>query len=206
MKQVTVALHPGSCAEEVINLLRALSAKVVVIDSLALARGAIFSRLLLLGGPDINPFWYGQSATHTRRIDKERDLIEWTLVRRALADEIPVMGICRGHQMLAAAAGGSLYQDIYADGATPYHAPTHRLTDVLLPLAGHIPVCQVNSYHHQAVRTPPYGWEVVAWSSDGLVEAIHRPGALGVQWHPEMMVRSDPRWRKLFKWFLAGLE
>lgn len=103
-------------------------------------------------------------------------------------------------------AGGALWQDIQHDGLTDYHPAQHRLQDVRMSLRRHLPTFTVNSYHHQATKIVPAGFDVAARSSDGVIEAIYRPGALGVQWHPEMLWNSDPKWASLFKWFLAGLK
>jgi gamma-glutamyl-gamma-aminobutyrate hydrolase PuuD len=132
-------------------------------------------------------------------------LIEWTLVRRALAMHVPIMGICRGHQMLTVATGGSLYQDIYTQTGRKRGSYRHHLTSVKKPLARYLPTQVVNSLHHQSVKTVPPSFEIAALSQDGIVEAIWRPGMLGVQFHPELMYAQNNGWDKLFAWFLDGL-
>ena len=206
-KPLRVASVMGTCGDGVVETLCGLAdVEFKWISSVGEAMGADFDRLILLGGSDLNPGWYGQPSTYSQPANKQRDATEWALVRRALAFDKPTLGICRGHQMLAVAAGGILWQDIERDGVTREHKSSHRLSDVLLPLSAHIPGGAVNSYHHQAVRVVPYGWLVAAHSPDGVVESIYRPGMLGVQWHPEMLVTSNPAWEKLFKWFLQGLR
>jgi putative glutamine amidotransferase len=107
--------------------------------------------------------------------------------------------------MITIAHGGSLYQDIYRQQATTAHLPAHRVT-LSATLAKHCATDLVNSYHHQAARAVPPGFKVAARSSDGLIEGIYKPGVLGVQWHPEMLVKGDRRWSRLFEWFVNGLQ
>ncbi len=166
--------------------------------------------LLLSGGADVDPAWFGEEP-HPRlgRIDPERDAWEIALVRAALALEVPVLGICRGIQVLNAALGGPVYHDLPAqvpgawkhaqDAPRPY--TTHavrveagsRLAALLWPDGVPAPPAlelRVNSFHHQAVRDPVPPFRAVAWAGDGVIEAIEAPGpgfALGVQWHPEDM-------------------
>ena len=110
--------------------------------------------------------------------------------------------------MLAVATGGTLYQDIGIEAAKRGHSRTagHSLVNIVPPLTGYLPYTHVNSYHHQAVKTLPPGLQTVAMSPDGIVEAIWRPGMLGVQWHPELLIGSQPKWESLFRWFMEGLE
>ena len=108
--------------------------------------------------------------------------------------------------MVAVAHGGSLYQDIYKQGATRRHEQKHKI-GVTGKIANYLPTDFVNSYHHQAVRTLPDGFKVLARSvNDHVIEAIWKPGVLGVQWHPELLFPTDPRWHGLFRWFAQGLQ
>jgi gamma-glutamyl-gamma-aminobutyrate hydrolase PuuD len=159
-------------------------------------------RLLLLGGADIHPWLYGQPRRSYTHCDTDRDKVEWALVRRAMAAQIPIFGICRGHQMITVAFGGTLHQDM-ADKLGTTHSNSHRII-VQGPLKEHIASRTVNSYHHQCTADVPLGFEIAAVAPDNVIESIYRPGVLGVQWHPEMMVRSDQRWLHLFRWFLEG--
>jgi putative glutamine amidotransferase len=206
----TVALHEGTATGSVYSILRALKPdiRIELITTMEEAYSTPFDGLMLLGGADIHPFFYGEAKRHSQVSESswKRDRVEWMLARRALNEDKPVFGICRGHQMLTVAAGGSLYQDIHQDGLTDHHPSVHRLQDVRMSLRKHLPTYTVNSYHHQSTRMVPAGFDVAARSDDGVIEAIHRPGALGVQWHPEMLWNSEPKWAALFKWFLAGLK
>jgi len=209
-KKRRIVCHEGTGTGIVKAVVERLGGVLRVVNTLEEAQTLSFDGLLLLGGADINPAWYGEAITHATRIDQKRDIIEWCLIRRAITAGVPAMGICRGNQMLAAAHGGSLYQDLLADGVTTrnHSGRGHRLVDVMRPLARHMPgTRQVNSYHHQAVKTVPHGFDVAAESEDGVIEAIWRPGYLGVQWHPELLIgQGDSDWVTLFKWFMAGLD
>jgi putative glutamine amidotransferase len=180
--------------------------------------------LCLSGGVDVAPAEYGEEPHPALgKVDAPRDRTELTLARWALAADLPILGICRGIQMLNVAAGGNLYQDLtaqlpgsllhnYKVAETPWERPTHgvrlaagsRLAGILD--AGGL---MVNSFHHQAVKRPADGFDAVAWAEDGVVEAIEAPGrrfALGVQWHPEGMFQTDPLARKLFAAFVEAVR
>jgi putative glutamine amidotransferase len=159
--------------------------------------------LVLSGGGDLNPSSYG-AVPHERTgyVREFRDEAELALVRRAWADGLPLLGICRGAQVLNVALGGTLHQhvpDVVGDdrhSLAPgrYNrfpvtvAPHSRLATAL-----GAETVTVSHYHHQAADRLGTGLTATAWSDDGLVEAVeatHRPFALGVQWHPE--VDEDP--------------
>lgn len=187
---------------------------------------ALFKRidgLLLAGGVDIDPARFGQDR-HPKlgKIDARRDGIELTLTPWALADGLPILGICRGIQTLNVAAGGTLWQDIEAQVLDalrhpwypnyPFNrlshpvevAPGGRLTAIL----GEGEVW-VNSLHHQAVRDVGGGLRVTARASDGIIEAVEGTGeawVVGVQWHPEWLLDVDPRMVWLFEAFVRACE
>ena len=211
-----IATVKGSHFTTVQGIVKQIGGELVLVDDPTTATTVSFDRLLLLGGADISPFWYGQPYDGTRKTNQGRDFCEWALVRRALSNNIPTLGICRGMQMLNAAAGGDLCQDLKAAGYAehPYNdARCHKLIDVPDFLAKYLPKWKngdetyhaVNSTHHQAVNNVAYGFETCAVASDGIIEAIYRGPFLGVQWHPEKLVETDERWMKLFKWFAEGL-
>ena len=201
-----VATYPGTGLDSVEAILAALGHDLHIVSSRQESHRINFDRLLLLGGVDVDPGYYGQVNTLSQRSDTTRDKIEWALTRRAILEDIPIMGICRGHQMLAVASGGSLWQDIDRQQSKRGHRYNmHALKQVKRPLSNWLPTLTVNSLHHQAVRDVPRGFAVVARSDDGVIEAIWRPGALGVQWHPELLFERDHRWIHLFGWLIGGL-
>lgn len=170
--------------------------------------------LLLAGGADVSPRFYEEEpVVGIGEVDAARDVFEIALTRKAVEAGMPVLGICRGIQLMAVAMGGSLYQDIYAQAQgclqhnqkAPKDVNTHRVTletgSCLRELIGTSPVW-VNSNHHQAVKRIPPGFQVCARAGDGIIEGIERPGAgflVGVQWHPEGPWQYDPSSRRLFE-------
>ncbi len=171
--------------------------------------------VLLSGGEDIHPRHYGQTPeTWLGGVDEVRDAAELHLVQLALAKRLPILAICRGHQVLNVALGGSLYQDLAAQvpGALDHaylvtrsleqnvHPVTLAPESVLAEVLGGT-TFDVNSAHHQSVRTPGAELRVVGHAPDGVVEAVELPEypfCIGVQWHPEAMVRRDPTMLPLF--------
>lgn len=159
--------------------------------------------LLLSGGGDLDPATYGATPTAlVAGVDPRRDRAELELARRALAEGKPVLGICRGLQVLNVASGGTLYRDIsehpHAQRHTfypdlPFDLLSHSIridaSSRLARIAGRTTL-EVNSLHHQACRAVAPGLRVVARAPDGMIEALEAPGhpfALGVQWHPETL-------------------
>ena len=169
--------------------------------------------LVISGGGDIDPAVYdGGQHEAVYMVNSVRDEFELAAAEWALSrDSLPVLGICRGMQVLNIALGGDLelhIPDVFGDKVAhrlPPREPTHhpvRLEpgSVLEEIYGQteFPVC---SWHHQCVRTLGRGLVPVAWASDGVVEGIFcesRPWVVGIQWHPEMQVVDDPLQRKLF--------
>lgn len=163
--------------------------------------------LLISGGPDVDPALYGERALkEVTAISERRDATELTITRYvAKKTEKPILGICRGIQLLNVALGGSLIQDLSAEGKPehrmemyPSHMPSHKDHVIkgtrLFNILGKAEA-EVNSFHHQAVRDVAPGFIVSAVSDpDDVIEAIELPGerfVLGVQWHPEGMVFHD---------------
>jgi len=178
---------------------------------------ATIDALLLAGGKDIDPRYYGESILPGAgiEIDAERDAAEMLITRAALAAEMPILGICRGIQTLNVAAGGSLHQDLAVlgldpavhmqDKGRPSWEPAHPVAaerDSRLSSLLNGSRSEVNSFHHQAVKDVAPGFVVTARAPDGVIETIEhpdRPFVLGVQWHPERMVDRHARQRKLFE-------
>jgi putative glutamine amidotransferase len=159
--------------------------------------------LVLTGGEDVDPAWY-ETAPHPRLNppSRERDLFELALFAAARQRELPVLGICRGIQLVNVALGGTLYQDLPSEWRgtvdhDPQGARTDRSHDVRLEpgslAAGALgsATVRVNSFHHQAVRDLAPKLVASGWSEDGLIEAVEgaegQPWLLAVQWHPEEM-------------------
>ncbi len=179
----------------------------------------IFQRLhglLLAGGEDIDPrLYHAEPKEHLEKIDPERDAVEMMLARWAVAEKMPILGICRGHQLLNVALGGALYQDIEAEmGVREVHdmrgkGPNfrqqrpHRVElDPQSRIARELGAALwVNSLHHQAVARPGQGLRIIGVSPEGVIEATElegHPFAVTVQWHPEML-EGDPAMLRLFR-------
>lgn len=151
--------------------------------------------LLLAGGPDVDPALYGEAPGPWTVSEPNRDAGELLLLRTALARDLPVLGVCRGIQLMAVAAGGRLHQHLPDTLGHDRHRPapgvfgTHGLrlapgSRIAALLGDDV---EVNAYHHQGVADPGT-LTATAWADDGLVEAVEdrdRRFALGVQWHPE---------------------
>jgi putative glutamine amidotransferase len=186
---------------------------------------AIFERLdglCLPGGVDVDPAEYGE-ADHPDlgSVDRPRDRTELILARWALEADLPVLGICRGIQVLNVAAGGSLYQHLPAQlpetrrhnfrlQDSAWETPTHEVVvEPRCRLAAILnePQIETNSFHHQAVKDVAPGFRPTAWATDGVIEAIEhdgKPFAVAVQWHPEGMFRSDANSRRIFEAFVEA--
>ena len=168
--------------------------------------------ICVTGGGDVDPARYGESpAPGLMDLDPRRDTAEIEAVRAARAAGQPVLGICRGIQVIAVATGGTLHQDLgvagypgHWDEARQYE-PVHPVELEPGSLAAKVfgPAATVNSIHHQAVSGVGDAVTVTGRAPDGVVEAIEGPGLLAVQWHPERLYRSDPAALAPFRW-LAG--
>lgn len=174
--------------------------------------------LLISGGGDLDPKLYGASEIHpaTYGIDSERDSFEIEAFRYAETHDLPTLCICRGIQVMAVTMGGELEQDI--PSAAPQHLE-HRQhhagkmredvsqTVTIVPgnpLAESIGAdhLDVNSFHHQAVKSAGPTLVTVATAEDGVIEALWHPGmrfGLGVQWHPEMLAARIPEHAAIFQ-------
>lgn len=172
--------------------------------------------LLISGGNDVSPQMYGSRVKNCGTLDPERDRMEMSLLKAALEKNMPVLGVCRGVQLMNVCLGGNLHQDLPTDGF-PVHSifsnmrniPTHRVTvkegTLLAGILGSGETW-VNSFHHQAVDELGAGLEAAAISEDGVVEAIAMPDkkfVLAVQWHPEMMFDSENQ-QKIFQAFIGA--
>lgn len=191
------------------------------LEDIEVLRGRL-NGVLLTGGGDIDPEMYGihdhETAAH---VVDARDRLEKELVLLAVKSNWPLLGICRGQQMLNVALGGTLYTNIPSQYDTPIlhdqpdsRQPACRVHEVNITprslLAGIIDrdCIRVNSRHHQAVKDLAPGLTVTACASDGLIEGVELPGhrfCLGVQWHPESLQALEEHSR-IFTSFITAAE
>jgi len=176
-----------------------------------LCDGFVFS-----GGIDIHPCFYGQSPHPAlERVDTLWDEANLNLIRLVLQTDKPVLAICRGHQLLNVACGGTLYQDVSempvrvichnqpASREERIHQVQIEPDSVLGKLWG--TSLWVNSYHHQTIRELGQDLKVIATAKDGVVEAVQLQGksfVVGIQWHPEMLLTASDDMLPLFQKFI----
>lgn len=174
--------------------------------------------LLLSGGIDIQPLYYGEEPhPMLGEVEPQLDELELALAEWAIREDIPTLGICRGHQMLNVALGGTLYQDLaaqYPDSLrhanwdqprdTRIHSvivePGSRMEQIL---GTH--ELLANSLHHQGVKTPGKGVIITGSAEDGVVELLEVPAhrfMIGVQCHPEELYTTDAAWARVFTAFV----
>ena len=177
--------------------------------------------LFLPGGEDIDPANYGAERHDLLgATDKERDRTELLLTRWAVERGMPVLGVCRGVQMINVACGGTLTQDLHSERPElvkhDYFPPSFERFRISHPIdieadsrLAHAmgQVHEVNSMHHQGIDRVGYGLRVVARADDGLPEALEAPAlpyVVGVQWHPEELARTDQTSANLFYDFVKA--
>ncbi len=185
------------------------------LDSLT-AMVEMMDGLLLTGGEDVHPAHYGQEPLMPEMIAMaERDHFEIELLKQFMPTQKPVLAICRGHQVLNVALGGSLIQDIPLLNGSAHHfqnaappATTHHVEleeNSIVAVALGATSVSVNSYHHQVLDAVSPSLRVVGRSEEGFVEAVehcHLPYVVGVQWHPERLCVDDSGQHRLFESFV----
>ncbi len=188
-----------------------------IAEMVRLADGILFS-----GGEDVHPKYFNEEVkADNMTICERRDSFEMQLAEKILPLDMPVLGICRGMQLLNIAAGGNIYQDIPLQYRTAikHSNPDSRKADIihkvklmegtrLASLYGN-EMKGVNSFHHQAVKETAPMLKASAYSEDGLVEAYEAAGErffIGVQWHPEMLLEKYPEELKLFQDFIESAK
>jgi putative glutamine amidotransferase len=174
--------------------------------------------ILLTGGGDIYADMYGAADDgYSVNRSRTRDQVEKALVELAVEMDLPLLGVCRGMQMLNAALGGTLFTNIATQyqpdiehSQPPLQAPAHLVQEVKIADGSQLSAIirkstlKVNSRHHQAVKAPALGLVVTARAIDGLIEGIEHPGrrfCVGVQWHPESL-QNDEIHLSIFKAFI----
>lgn len=176
---------------------------------------------LFTGGQDVSPSLYREEPLDglVHCCDK-RDAMETTALKIALEADKPVLGICRGIQLINVCLGGTLYQDIPSQypsgtnhhGTMPYDRPVHEVAVLRnTPLYELLrkKTIGVNSYHHQAIKNLAPPLKAMATSEDGIIEAVYMPGKRylwAVQWHPEFSYKVDEPSRKIFRSFVKSME
>lgn len=164
---------------------------------------ALVARLdgvVLSGGHDLDPASYGGAITaESTVLDPAQDAFDLALARAALARGVPLLGTCRGHEVLNVALGGTLHDHGRSEHNARLQAPSHRAHVVTLQPDSVVhglygPTVEVNSLHHQAIDQVAPSAHVTGYAPDGVIEAIEVPGhpAVGVQWHPEFHEQADP--------------
>lgn len=177
--------------------------------------------ILISGGHDVDPSSYQETLRDCcGYVVPERDTMDLTVIRTALDKNLPILAICRGIQILNAALGGTIWQDIQKEGGYERHSFGNAVSreqavhpvalaegSILHQIYGKSTV-MVNSFHHQAVRMPAKDAVITAVSPDGVTEAMELPGdafVVAVQWHPEMMFDSAEQ-KQLFSAFVEACK
>lgn len=173
--------------------------------------------LLLTGGVDIDPLLYGENPLPVNgELDPLRDYFELELLSYADQAELPILGICKGCQILNVAMGGTLYQDLYKQKKTvfkhfqdaPRWYPTHGINiegNSYLYKIINKKNTKVNSIHHQGIKDVSSDFNITAQADDGVIEAIEKKDGrfvIGVQWHPEIMWENEKENFYLFTEFI----
>lgn len=179
--------------------------------------------ILFTGGPDIHPFHFGEETlAGCGDASPVRDTLELFFFSRMYQRRKPILGICRGAQLINIALGGTLYQDIHSQlkdrpplahlQPFSYKTPCHRVevvSETLLEQITRTLSIDVNSMHHQAIKEPAPGLTVCGRASDGIIEAVEMSDysyLLGVQWHPEFLTDNCDHARSLFTSFIRSCE
>jgi putative glutamine amidotransferase len=172
--------------------------------------GNTLDALIIGGGDDISPEHYNGDIDKPVKVDHERDTLEIKWIKKALEIKIPLMGICRGAQLINVVLGGNLYQDIRSLRQRTHNRhgllPTKQVR--LLPDSQLAGICtkaqlRVNSLHHQAIKTPGADLRPVGWDLDNITQAVESKKfrIIGVQWHPEYLIYVPAQFA-LFRWIV----
>jgi len=170
-----------------------------------------FDGVVVTGGHDVDPVLYASQPEVVPRYDYERDRFESEMIDMALARDLPLLGICRGAQLLNVRLGGSLFQELRSMRKNTSNRWTILPLKTLLPVPGtqlarlmNCSACRINSLHNQGMDRLGQGLDISARDLDGIVQAVEHPDRqflVGVQWHPEFLLYQS-RQRRLF-WALV---
>ena len=166
-----------------------------------------FDGVCLPGGPDVGPCHYGAREVHERvsGVDADHDALDLTVARAAVELDVPLLAICRGHQVLNVALGGTLQQHI-EDHRYVHHGVSLEAGSLVARAIGHTSPTG-HSVHHQAIDRLGEGLVVTGRADDGTIEAVELPGrawVVGVQWHPEDTAADDADQQRLFDAFVSA--
>lgn len=193
--------------------LRLAGARVCRLSPAAPTPSQPLAGLVIGGGDDIDPARYGEVPRVAIQLDRERDALEWQMLARATEAGLPVLGICRGAQLISVFYGGTLHQDLTELIAGWVLRRTvlprkriviesgSRLRAIMATLE-----TRANSLHHQAIKQLPGGFRVAAHDTDGVIQAlegINGRFCLGVQWHPEYLLQRRSQ-RRIFQALVAA--
>ncbi len=172
--------------------------------------------IMLSGGHDVNPLLWGEEPhKDLSEISTQRDAFDYNLIKYAREQGKPILGICRGYQIMNVFFGGTLWQDISkipefyikhnqkAKTSEVTHSVLIEKDSCLYPILGEKVL--VNSYHHMAIKEPAPNFKVMAKAPDGVIEMIEdrrKNFMLGVQWHPEMLSEKDKAMQEIFNYFV----
>lgn len=174
-----------------------------------------FDGLVVTGGGDCDPALYGEENTHSEIVEHDIDMSDILLYKAFVKAGKPVLGICRGIQLINIAEGGSLIQDIPSESEGYMEHNQRNLPDHPVGTTAHFCTFvqgsvlheifsdshEVNTYHHQAIRRLAEGFCASAYSTDGLIEGIEKENVTAVQWHPERLIHDEKHLR-LMQWFI----
>lgn len=177
---------------------------------------AMVHGIMLTGGGDIHPSYYGEEPLNIRKLVPERDSFEVKIINSAYERGIPILGICRGSQVINVALGGTLIQHIMsaqhyqdADGSALFHMVEINKGTLLYEILKREKML-VNSFHHQAIKEPAPVLKVSAKARDGIVEAVEstEPNkfVLGVQFHIELLFEKYPEFLRIFEEFVNSAK
>ena len=226
-KHVLIALSKDNTAHTCQLWLKRYASNIDFIDMYKVSPDSInlilnkCNGIIITGGNDIQPALYGKANDSSRceQFAPKRDTLDQLLINYAKTTHIPILGICRGAQIINVTYGGTLYTDIPSQiGTTVIHRSKDRivyhdiniLPNSLLHQISQATQVEVNSIHHQSIEKVANNLKAVAWSADGVIEAIEPQKSadflLGVQWHPELLDSTSPVSKNIAMYFIQKVS